>query len=156
MAYRYVKLFVDTFVHTDNGYTQVADIRPGDGFYDTFGALRHIMTVQESGEDKIAQLHLRGQFTSLSLPATSLIRVIVDDDPYMTPTAVESLGVHGNIFAFMPQRKLRAFRHLPPLEKHEGTLYIPEEEDVGRYLSDRLFDVPGIVRTLTTMTFRAF
>ena len=35
-------------------------------------------------------------------------------------------------------------------------IYIPEEEDVGRYLSDKLFDIPGIVRTLTTMTFKAF
>ncbi len=35
-------------------------------------------------------------------------------------------------------------------------VYIPEEEDVGRFLSERLFDVPDIVRTLTTMTFRAF
>lgn len=35
-------------------------------------------------------------------------------------------------------------------------VYIPEAEDVGRYLSDRLFDIPGIVRTLTTMTFKAF
>jgi DNA-binding Lrp family transcriptional regulator len=35
-------------------------------------------------------------------------------------------------------------------------IYIPEEEDVGHYLSDRLFDIPGINRTLTTMTFRAF
>jgi DNA-binding Lrp family transcriptional regulator len=35
-------------------------------------------------------------------------------------------------------------------------LYIPEGEDVGRYLSDKLFDIPGIVRTLTTMTFKAF
>ena len=35
-------------------------------------------------------------------------------------------------------------------------VYIPDEEDVGRYLSDRLFDIPDIVRTLTTMTFRAF
>jgi DNA-binding Lrp family transcriptional regulator len=35
-------------------------------------------------------------------------------------------------------------------------LYIPEEEDVGHYLSDRLFDIPGINRTLTTITFRAF
>ncbi len=35
-------------------------------------------------------------------------------------------------------------------------VYIPDEEDVGRYLSDRLFDIPGIVRTLTTMTFKAF
>ncbi|SCY52969.1 Lrp/AsnC family transcriptional regulator [Paracoccus tibetensis] len=35
-------------------------------------------------------------------------------------------------------------------------VYIPEEEDVGRYLSERLFDIPHISRTLTTMTFRAF
>jgi DNA-binding Lrp family transcriptional regulator len=35
-------------------------------------------------------------------------------------------------------------------------VYIPASEDVGRYLSERLFDIPGIVRTLTTMTFRAF
>ena len=35
-------------------------------------------------------------------------------------------------------------------------VYVPEGEDVGRYLSDRMFDVPGIQRTLTTMTFRAF
>ena len=35
-------------------------------------------------------------------------------------------------------------------------VYIPEEEDVGHYLSNRLFDIPGIVRTQTTMTFKAF
>lgn len=35
-------------------------------------------------------------------------------------------------------------------------LYIPENEDVGHFLSERLFDIPGINRTLTTMTFRAF
>ncbi len=35
-------------------------------------------------------------------------------------------------------------------------VYIPEEEDVGRFLSDNLFDIPGIVQTLTTMTFKAF
>ncbi len=35
-------------------------------------------------------------------------------------------------------------------------IYIPEAEDVGHYLSDRLFDIPGISRTLTTMTFKAF
>jgi DNA-binding Lrp family transcriptional regulator len=35
-------------------------------------------------------------------------------------------------------------------------VYIPEGEDVGRFLSERMFDVPGIQRTLTTMTFRAF
>lgn len=35
-------------------------------------------------------------------------------------------------------------------------VYIPEGQDVGHYLSESLFDVPGIVRTLTTMTFKAF
>lgn len=35
-------------------------------------------------------------------------------------------------------------------------IYIPEDEDVGRFLSEKLFDIPHISRTLTTMTFRAF
>ena len=35
-------------------------------------------------------------------------------------------------------------------------VYIPEDADVGHYLTDRLFDIPGIARTLTTMTFKAF
>ena len=35
-------------------------------------------------------------------------------------------------------------------------VYIPEDEDVGRYLADNLFDIAGISRTLTTMTFKAF
>lgn len=35
-------------------------------------------------------------------------------------------------------------------------IYIPEDADVGHFLTDRLFDIPGISRTLTTMTFKAF
>ncbi|WP_022702501.1 Lrp/AsnC family transcriptional regulator [Pseudorhodobacter ferrugineus] len=35
-------------------------------------------------------------------------------------------------------------------------IYIPDGQDVGHYLSAALFDIPGIVRTLTTMTFKAF
>ena len=35
-------------------------------------------------------------------------------------------------------------------------IYIPEGADVGHYLTDQLFDIPGINRTLTTMTFKAF
>ncbi|MCL4068233.1 Lrp/AsnC ligand binding domain-containing protein [Pseudomonas sp. GX19020] len=35
-------------------------------------------------------------------------------------------------------------------------VYIPDGEDTGHYLSSKLFDIPGIQRTLTTMTFRAF
>lgn len=35
-------------------------------------------------------------------------------------------------------------------------VYIPEDEDVGHFLAERLFDIPDIRRTLTTMTFKAF
>lgn len=35
-------------------------------------------------------------------------------------------------------------------------VYIPDDQDVGHYLSEKLFDVPQISRTLTTMTFKAF
>ncbi|WP_312530107.1 Lrp/AsnC ligand binding domain-containing protein [Paracoccus sp. (in: a-proteobacteria)] len=35
-------------------------------------------------------------------------------------------------------------------------VYVPEDQDVGRFLSDNLFDIAGIQRTLTTMTFKAF
>ena len=35
-------------------------------------------------------------------------------------------------------------------------VYIPEGEDTGHFQSSRLFDIPGIQRTLTTMTFKAF
>jgi DNA-binding Lrp family transcriptional regulator len=35
-------------------------------------------------------------------------------------------------------------------------VYIPEEEDVGHFLTKNLFDIAGISRTVTTMTFRAF
>lgn len=35
-------------------------------------------------------------------------------------------------------------------------LYIPEGADVGHWINDRLLDVPGIERSLTTMTFKAF
>ncbi|MEM1363328.1 MAG: Lrp/AsnC ligand binding domain-containing protein [Pseudomonadota bacterium] len=35
-------------------------------------------------------------------------------------------------------------------------LYVPEGEDVGRFINDQVSLVPGIERTLTTLTFRAF
>jgi DNA-binding Lrp family transcriptional regulator len=35
-------------------------------------------------------------------------------------------------------------------------LYIPAGEDVGKYLDAHLMDIPGIERTLTTPTFKAF
>ncbi len=35
-------------------------------------------------------------------------------------------------------------------------VYVPDDADVGHFLNEMLFDIPGIARTLTTMTFRAF
>lgn len=35
-------------------------------------------------------------------------------------------------------------------------LYIPEGEDVGHFINERLLGIPGIERSLTTMTFKAF
>ena len=35
-------------------------------------------------------------------------------------------------------------------------VYIPEGQEVGHYLAANLFDLAGIQRSLTTMTFRAF
>ena len=34
--------------------------------------------------------------------------------------------------------------------------YVPDEEDIGRFINDRLLDIEGIERSLTTLTFRAF
>jgi len=35
-------------------------------------------------------------------------------------------------------------------------LYIPKDEDVGKFINDKLLDIEGIERSLTTLTFRAF
>jgi len=35
-------------------------------------------------------------------------------------------------------------------------VYVPDEADVGHWLNENLFDIAGINRTLTTMTFKAF
>ncbi|MBP7242265.1 Lrp/AsnC ligand binding domain-containing protein [Amaricoccus sp.] len=35
-------------------------------------------------------------------------------------------------------------------------VYIPDDEDVGRFVNERLRDIPHVERSLTTMTFRAF
>ncbi|MEM7214549.1 MAG: Lrp/AsnC ligand binding domain-containing protein [Pseudomonadota bacterium] len=35
-------------------------------------------------------------------------------------------------------------------------MYIPESEDVGKYINDNLLDIPNIERTLTTLTFKTF
>lgn len=35
-------------------------------------------------------------------------------------------------------------------------LYIPEGEDVGKFINDALLTIDGIERSMTTMTFKAF
>ena len=35
-------------------------------------------------------------------------------------------------------------------------LYIPKDEDVGKYINAHLLDIPNIDRSLTTLTFKAF
>ena len=35
-------------------------------------------------------------------------------------------------------------------------LYIPSEDDVGKYINDHLLTIEGISRSLTTLTFKAF
>lgn len=35
-------------------------------------------------------------------------------------------------------------------------LYIPVEDDVGRFINENLATIAGIERTLTTLTFKAF
>ena len=35
-------------------------------------------------------------------------------------------------------------------------VYIPADKDVGKYINDGLLGIPGIERSLTTMTYKVF
>jgi len=35
-------------------------------------------------------------------------------------------------------------------------IYIDQDEDIGKFVNDRILDIAGIARSLTTLTFRAF
>ena len=35
-------------------------------------------------------------------------------------------------------------------------LYIPKDTDIGKFVNDRILDIEGIQRSVTTLTFRAF
>ena len=35
-------------------------------------------------------------------------------------------------------------------------LYVPEGEDIGKFINDSLLDIAGIERSLATLTFKAF
>ena len=35
-------------------------------------------------------------------------------------------------------------------------IYVPEGEDIGKFVNDHILDTPGIARSLTTLTFKAF
>jgi DNA-binding Lrp family transcriptional regulator len=34
--------------------------------------------------------------------------------------------------------------------------YLARDEDVGRFVAENLHDIPGVVRTVTTIAFKAF
>ncbi|EJF91119.1 Lrp/AsnC ligand binding domain-containing protein [Bartonella tamiae] len=35
-------------------------------------------------------------------------------------------------------------------------IYLHENQDIGKYINDNILDIPGITRSLTTLTFTAF
>lgn len=35
-------------------------------------------------------------------------------------------------------------------------IYIPAEADIGKYINEKMGDIAGVERTLTTLTFKAF
>ncbi|QCM11056.1 Lrp/AsnC family transcriptional regulator [Agrobacterium tumefaciens] len=35
-------------------------------------------------------------------------------------------------------------------------IYLPQEEDIGKFINQNILNIPGIVRSLTTLTFTAF
>lgn len=35
-------------------------------------------------------------------------------------------------------------------------IYIGDEDDIGKFINERILDIPHIVRSLTTITFTAF
>lgn len=35
-------------------------------------------------------------------------------------------------------------------------IYVPDGRDLGKFLNERLLTIPGIVRSLTTITYKAF
>ena len=35
-------------------------------------------------------------------------------------------------------------------------IYIEEGKDIGKFINDNILDIPGITRSLTTLTFTAF
>ena len=35
-------------------------------------------------------------------------------------------------------------------------IYVGEDQDIGKFINDNVLDIAGIVRSLTTLTFKAF
>lgn len=35
-------------------------------------------------------------------------------------------------------------------------IYVPDDEDIGKFINDNILDIEGISRSLTTLTFKAF
>ncbi len=35
-------------------------------------------------------------------------------------------------------------------------IYVPKEEDIGKFINDKILDIDGITHSMTTPTYRAF
>lgn len=35
-------------------------------------------------------------------------------------------------------------------------IYIPKDDDIGKFVNEKILDIDGIVHSLTTLTFKAF
>ena len=35
-------------------------------------------------------------------------------------------------------------------------VYVPNDQDIGKFINDKILDIDGIERSLTTLTFQAF
>ena len=82
--------------------------------------------------------------------------LLVDDDYELGELLQEYLSMEGFSLTAVQDGETGLAKALSGEFDLIAKVYVPEEEDVGHFLSSRLFDIPGISRTLTTMTFKAF
>lgn len=63
---------------------------------------------------------------------------------YQVADAISDLEIHSEMYSTSGEYDLIL------------KVYVPDDEDVGRYVNDRLLQVENIERSLTTMTFSPF
>lgn len=63
---------------------------------------------------------------------------------YDVATSIAALEIHSELYSTSGEYDLLV------------KIYVPEHQDIGRYLNDNLLKLPSIERSLTTLTFQAF